>query len=99
VLFCNWVLPKLVQVAHEVITHQDGVEPRQLADTADMLARVTLKLSIVLVTGSVLALLLAGAATVGLVFATRRATLREVNANLAEIAEQLKRLRPPAEKA
>ena len=44
----------------------------------------------------VLAMLLALAAicTVRLVFASRRATLRQLNASLLEVAEQLKRLRP-----
>jgi hypothetical protein len=37
--------------------------------------------------------LLAALSTVGLVFSSRRATLRQVNANLAEVAEQLKQLR------
>ena len=49
-----------------------------------------MKLSIVLVSGSVLVLLLAAWATVMLVFASRRATLRQVNANLVEIAARLK---------
>jgi hypothetical protein len=42
--------------------------------------------------------LMAGAAlcTVFLILASRRATLRQVNASLVEIGEQLKRLRPPA---
>jgi hypothetical protein len=41
--------------------------------------------------------LMAGAAlcTVFLILASRQATLRHVNASLAEIGEQLKRLRPP----
>ena len=40
------------------------------------------------------ALALAAICTVLLVFASRRATLRQLNASLIEIAEQLKRLRP-----
>jgi hypothetical protein len=43
---------------------------------------------------SVAALALAAICTVLLVFASRRATLRQLNASLIEIAEQLKRLRP-----
>ena len=38
-------------------------------------------------------LLLAALSTVGLVFTSRRATLRQVNANLAAIAEELRQLR------
>src|SRR5262245_64878406 len=37
--------------------------------------------------------LLAALSTVALVFASRRATLRQVNANLAAIAEELRQLR------
>ena len=58
------------------------------------------KLSTVVITFTVGALSLAGLCTLGLVLATRRATLRQVNANLVEITEQLKQLRqertPPA---
>jgi hypothetical protein len=43
---------------------------------------------------SVAALALAAICTVRLVYASRRATLRQLNASLIEIAEQLKRLRP-----
>jgi hypothetical protein len=41
----------------------------------------------------VLVLLLAGISTILLVLASRRATLRQINANLVEISEQLKQLR------
>jgi hypothetical protein len=47
-----------------------------------------------LVAFSVLTLTLATLATVFLVLASRRATLRQMNASLMEIAEQLKRLMP-----
>jgi hypothetical protein len=47
-----------------------------------------------LVAFSVLTLTLATLATVFLVLASRRATLRQMNASLIEIAEQLKRLTP-----
>jgi uncharacterized membrane protein YbhN (UPF0104 family) len=51
------------------------------------------KLSLVVISLTVGALSLAGLCTLGLVLATRRATLRQVNANLVEIGEQLKQLR------
>jgi hypothetical protein len=41
----------------------------------------------------IIALLLAGVCTVLLILASRRATLRQINANLVEICEQLKLLR------
>jgi hypothetical protein len=61
-----------------------------------LVTEVTAKLSIILVCGSVAALLLAAGATIWLVFATRRTTIREVNANLTAIADQLRRLNHPA---
>jgi hypothetical protein len=58
------------------------------------------KVMSVAITFTVGVLALAALCTVGLVLATRRATLRQVNANLVEIGEQLKQLRlglrPPA---
>jgi hypothetical protein len=58
---------------------------------------IAFKMSTVVITFTVGALSLAGLCTFGLVMATRRATLRQVNANLIEIGEQLKQLRqaPP----
>lgn len=44
--------------------------------------------------GVTVVLLLAAVSTVAFVAASRRATLRQVNANLREISEQLKALRP-----
>jgi hypothetical protein len=54
---------------------------------------IAFKMSSVVITVTVGALALAGLFTLGLLLATRRATLRQVNANLAEITEQLKQLR------
>jgi hypothetical protein len=96
-LFCQLVMPKVVELQQEVITHRKGTDPQTLANAARLISDVTLKMGILLVTASVGALLLAGGCTVWLVFATRRATLREVNANLAAVAEHLKRLPTPGE--
>jgi len=54
---------------------------------------VAFKMASVGITFTVGALSLAGLCTLWLVLATHRATLRQVNANLAVIAEQLKELR------
>jgi hypothetical protein len=94
ILFLNFVYPKMETLISETITHRRGVDPSRLEAAGQVLLAITWKLSVVLVTGSVIALLLAACMTVMLVFASRRATLRQVNANLAEISEQLKRLRP-----
>jgi hypothetical protein len=54
---------------------------------------VAFRMTSVVITMTVGAVAVAGLCTLGLMAATRRATLRQVNANLAEIAEQLKQLR------
>src|SRR5262249_51933394 len=45
--------------------------------------------------GCIICLLLAPITTVLLVLMSRRATLRQINANLSEISEQLKQMRQP----
>ena len=51
--------------------------------------------SLACVAGALVGLVLAGITTVWLILASRRATIRHVNACLVEISEQLKRLQPP----
>jgi hypothetical protein len=92
-----YIWPASNALMQEVITHQRGIEPQDLEKSWFALTAFTAKASILLVSGSVIAFLLAAGATIWLVFATRRATLREVNANLAEIAEQLRRLGVPGQ--
>jgi hypothetical protein len=46
----------------------------------------------VFLAGSSLLILLAALSTIMLIFASRRATLRQVNANLLEVSEQLRQL-------
>ena len=48
-----------------------------------------------LLVGCTLSFLAAALCTVALVLLSRRATLRQINAGLAEISEQLRQLRPP----
>ena len=96
-LFCELVLPKFLQFMQELITHRDRVDPNVLAGAANAIFAATLRIGILTVSASVAALLLAAGGTVWLVFATRRATLREVNANLAAVAEQLRQLQPGTE--
>jgi ABC-type multidrug transport system fused ATPase/permease subunit len=51
--------------------------------------------SLACVAGALVGLVLAGITTVWLILASRRATIRHVNACLIEISEQLTRLQPP----
>ena len=101
-LFMAFIFPKADDVVREMITHRRGGDPQQLASAAHAVLLAIAKLSVVLVTGSVLALLLAAVGTVMLVFAARRATLRQVNANLTAIAERMRKDpqgRPPGPEA
>ena len=68
---------------------------RALPDTSfSMLAKLT-AVTIILNLLSFSALVSAGLATVVLMFRSRRATLRQINANLLQISEQLKQFQPP----
>ena len=92
--FALFILPKANWVMQETITHKSGIDPQRLASDAQIVLQVTARIGIGVVSGSVITLLLAAWATVALVFAARRSTLRQVNANLTEIAEQIRRLQP-----
>jgi hypothetical protein len=91
-LYLEYMFPMINWVMQQIITGESEKTPQQLADTAEFLVHHTLEVGTYLVTGSVILLLAAAGCTIWLVFAARRATLREVNANLAAIAEQLRRL-------
>lgn len=82
----GFVFPAIAQVIHEA-GPAEGLEQTILVTAA--LGKVNFFVAI-----SVLALVLAILATLFLVLSTRRATLRQMNASLIEIAEQLKRLTP-----
>ncbi len=69
-----------------------GMTPEQL-EMAELKAHIMSRMITVGVTMSVGVLALAAGSTVFLVLASRRATLRQINASLLEIPEQLKALR------
>ena len=75
--------------------YRDRLTPQQW-EQAERDVELAFKMSSLVITLTVGALAVAGLCTLGLVAATRRATLRQVNANLAEISEQLKQLRQTA---
>jgi hypothetical protein len=72
--------------------------PPEVQKDAQFAAQVYFQMTVVGVTCSVGILALAALSTICLVVASRRATLRQLNASLLEISEQLKLLRqaPPA---
>jgi hypothetical protein len=67
--------------------------PPDMRQEAQFAAEVYFKMTVVGVTCSVGILAMAALATILLVLATRRATLRQINASLLEISQQLKELR------
>jgi hypothetical protein len=69
-----------------------GLTPEMRAD-AELKAHIMFRMVTVGITCSIGVLALAAGSTVWLVLATRRATLRQINASLLEISEQLKQLR------
>jgi hypothetical protein len=71
--------------------------PPEMRQDAQFKAQVAFQMVTVGVTVSVGILAMAALATILLVLATRRATLRQINASLLEISQQLKELRqtPP----
>ena len=73
--------------------------PPEMRQDAQFKAQIAFQMVTVGVTCSVGILAMAALATILLVLATRRATLRQINASLLEISQQLKELRaspPPA---
>jgi multisubunit Na+/H+ antiporter MnhB subunit len=67
--------------------------PAEMRQDAQFKAQVAFQMVTVGVTVSVGILAMAALATILLVLATRRATLRQINASLIEISQQLKELR------
>jgi hypothetical protein len=85
--------------AHAKVMQEAGI-PREVVERPPEIEKMHLILTSFigkvsfLVAFSVLTLTLATLATLFLILATRRATLRQMNASLIEIGEQLKRLSP-----
>ena len=67
--------------------------PPEMQQDAQFKAQIAFQMVVVGVTCSVGILAMAALATILLVLATRRATLRQINASLLEISQQLKELR------
>lgn len=76
----------------KLINEAATIEPKQ-REAMELVARQTFQMLTLAIAGSVGILALAALSTVRLIFASRRATLRQVNASLLEISGQLKELR------
>jgi hypothetical protein len=88
------MIARMVQKA-EVEAIQDADAPTMANPNTPFLVLAKLTaMCLVFGTGSFLVLVCAGLATVLLLVRSRSATLRQINANLLQISEQLKRLPP-----
>jgi len=86
------LMPLEAHLHDEVQVARAGMTP-QMREEAQFEAHIMSRLIILGITCSVGVLALAAGSTVLLVLSTRRATLRQINASLLEISEQLKQLR------
>jgi hypothetical protein len=92
------LMPMQAKLRDDAQLARGGMTP-EMREVAQFKAQIVFQMITVGVTCSVGILALAALATVFLVLASRRATLRQINASLLEISEQLKQLRqaaPPA---
>ena len=87
----GFLFPQYAQMMHGA--EQGKLTPAQSQEVL-RLYLLGLQKNLLVLALAVAALAKAALLTVLLVFASRRATLRQLNASLIEIAEQLKRLRP-----
>jgi hypothetical protein len=85
------LMPRMAKLAQEVEAGRVTAAERERQEQAN---RVTGQMITLGVAASVGVLALAALATVFLVLASRRATLRQINANLLAISEQLRQSRP-----
>lgn len=98
VFFVAWIAIIFVFPRHQALARNfAAMTSEQIADAQTHNLQAW-ELCIELISASFIALTLAALCTVWLVLLSRRATLREVNASLAAISEQLRLLRqsPPA---
>jgi hypothetical protein len=90
------VMPMLAKVAEHVAASNGGTgsAPDPAAQRAQSIELLQIVKTGTMATffGSLASMLMAAVCTVALIVASRRATLRQVNARLAEISEQLKAL-------
>ncbi len=84
------LFPMQAKLTNEAELRQIGPEQRA---AHELVLRQTFQMLTVAIAVSVGILALAALSTVRLIFASRRATLRQVNASLVEISRQLKELR------
>ena len=84
------VLPMMAKVAHEELSPTTLPMPGSPHDYSPALLRILKQGTIVTFLDSIACMFIAAICTVSLIIFSRRATLRQVNARLADIAEQLR---------
>jgi hypothetical protein len=87
------VVPKL----RHILIIDPGLRQEEASQRADLLAMYSLidTLALGMFIGSMVFMVAAALFTVRLITTSRRATLRHINLSLAEISDDLKKLRPP----
>ncbi|MFT3785346.1 MAG: hypothetical protein QM770_04160 [Tepidisphaeraceae bacterium] len=83
---------KVDQTASRLVADNGELTARQVAEAISELARGTMPVAAIMMAILVLTCFLAAALTVSLSLMIRRATLRQVSANLTMISQQLKQL-------
>ena len=86
------LMPLEAHLRNDAEVARAGLTP-EMREQAELKAHIASRMITVGITASVGVLALAAGSTVLLVLSTRRATLRQINASLLEISEQLKQLR------
>jgi hypothetical protein len=87
----GFLFPREAKLIKEI---EEGKVPAAQRDTLWMRELAAFQMGTLLIAFSVTVLSGAAFSTVLLVFASRRATLRQINSTLVEISEQLKQTRP-----
>jgi hypothetical protein len=88
----GFVFPMQAKVFKQI--EEGKLTPKQ-ANELQRTVLISFQMTTLLIAWSVFLMAAAALCTVFLILASRRATLRQVNASLVEIGEQLKRLRQP----
>lgn len=90
------IMPMVAQVIeHQATLNKGGPAPADQRDQTLLVLQVVKQGTIATFVGSLASMLVAALSTVALVVLSRRATLRQVNARLAEISAQLRTMAAP----
>lgn len=97
-VFNVYISPSIHKLAHDILIDKGPIEYERLSKVTRVIFYFTGNMITWLGTCSLAALLLAFLAAVVLIFASRRAALRQVNVSLLEISRQLQELQQTMKK-